>query len=296
MTLRSPRRPRVALIGAGALGRSLAPALAGAGYRLTAIASSDGRSARALARRVGGARAVPTAEAVQGANLVLLAVSDRAVAKVARGLAVDVTLDWSERIVLHHAGSLDLGPLAPLAALGAGVGLLHPLQTLSGSPLATRLIPGSHAQIDGDRRGRAAARQLARALGLIPLSGRRHGRSPGLIHAGASMVANDLLALLHVGIELLVEAGVPRPRARQALVALARGTLAQAADRGPLGALTGAVARGDLETLRTHLQTLGARWPAAASAHRGLSVLLNTEIRRQQSRRRRAPGSRGGPG
>src|SRR5438552_7380311 len=79
--------PRIGFIGAGQLASVLAPALAQAGYTVTAVTSAQQADAEALAKRVPGAQAVPTPQAVAEANdLVFLTVPDDAIAAVAGGI------------------------------------------------------------------------------------------------------------------------------------------------------------------------------------------------------------------
>src|SRR5262245_3623584 len=76
----------VAVIGAGAVGSAFAVDLALAGADLR-VASRTPKRAEELARRARGARACPASEAIRGARLVLLAVSDGALPGVADELA-----------------------------------------------------------------------------------------------------------------------------------------------------------------------------------------------------------------
>jgi predicted short-subunit dehydrogenase-like oxidoreductase (DUF2520 family) len=247
-----------AVIGAGRLARALLPLLGPAGHPVVAVA--DGRRARAA--DVGAAR------------LVLLAVPDRAIAEVAARLARRA-IDWRGRVVLHHAGALGLSPLAALARRGAGVGVLHPLQCLgTDAAAAADLVRGSRARIEGDRAGRAAAARLARGLGLVVLPIDPTPASRAAYHAAAALASNDLVALLDLAAELLVSAGVSRHAARRALLPLARGTLCQLEAADLAGALTGPAARGDVPTLRAHLERLAQGSPEGAEVHRLLSGRL----------------------
>jgi len=272
---RSKRIPTT-IVGTGKLARSLAPLLDRAGYPIAAIVGRTRRAAVAVCDST--RRAHPTTSPRVGAErglLILIAVSDRAIETVARKLAAARGIDWSERTVMHHAGALGPEPLARLAAAGATVGVMHPLQSLGTPRLAREILPGSRARVEGDRAGAAAARRLARALELVPLDFPELSEEDRTAyHAAASLLSNDLLALLTIATELLEAAGLERDRALAALLPLARGTLRQLEAEGLGGALTGPAARGDVETLRRHLERLRARSPQDAEAHRLLSLRL----------------------
>jgi len=254
-------RATVALVGAGKLAQALLPALRAAGYRVRTVASRP--------------RAGSPSISLGDAAIVLLAVPDAAIPGVAARLARDPH-GFEERVVLHHAGALGPEVLAALAKRGASVGVLHPLQSLADARIARLTLPGSAARIEGDPRAVRAARRLARGLGLRPLRlpRRTTAADRAAYHAAASLVANDLLALLDGGVALLVECGATRKEALAALTTLARGVLANAEAIGLERALTGPVARGDGATLALQLKRMARRSKDAAAAHRALSRLL----------------------
>jgi predicted short-subunit dehydrogenase-like oxidoreductase (DUF2520 family) len=275
------RPPEVAttVVGTGRLARSLVPLLGPAGHPVVSVVGRRLAAARATCRQARRAR--PTTSLRAGAErgqLILLAVPDRSIADVTRELAALDDVDWKRRVVLHHAGALGCEPLEALRRAGAGAGLLHPLQSLGVPALAAEILPESRARIEGDRRGRAAARRLARALGLaaLPLKD-LSPRDRTAYHAAASLVSNDLLALLAVGAGLLESVGLGHRRALDALLPLIRGTLRQVEQAGLSGPLTGPAPRGDVETLRAHLRrldTIAGGWPEDREIHRLLSIRL----------------------
>jgi predicted short-subunit dehydrogenase-like oxidoreductase (DUF2520 family) len=101
------------------------------------------------------------------------------------------------------------------------------------------------------------------------------------------MVANDLVALLLAGESLLNGIGLPQTTLRAGLVFLAQSSLQAVAavpqDKPWVSGLTGAVARGDAQTLQRHLTVLDQQHStvgpdSAASLHRALSAALVTAL------------------
>ena len=106
-------RPKLAVIGTGGLARSIVPLLVHAGYPVVAIAARSSASARRLVRKTPGSRAATLPEdAARDAQIVLLAVPDRAIAPVATRLALALRVEASDKVFLHHAGALGVAPLA----------------------------------------------------------------------------------------------------------------------------------------------------------------------------------------
>jgi predicted short-subunit dehydrogenase-like oxidoreductase (DUF2520 family) len=269
-----PEITGIAFIGAGRLARAFLPALRDSRYSIMTVAATSLASARRVCRLAPGA--VPKADAAAAAapaGLVLMAVPDAVITPLCRKLAHAAEVTWRGKIVLHHAGALGPEALAPLEGRGASTGLLHPLQTLGDSDIAARLLRGSRARIEGSPRARSAARNLARALRLVPLpfDSPLTAQQRIMYHAAASMLSNDFIALLGTGTSILESAGLDRRTAIEALAPLVRGTLLQAEQKGLGAAFSGPVARGDVETLASHLRTLSRRSRAGERIHRLLS-------------------------
>ena len=270
----SATRPRVAIVGAGGLARAMALALSRSGGASVTLAARRGAAAALAvrdARRVRAAASI--ADALTDAEVVILAVPDRAITTAASAL-VPLRRSWRGVVALHAAGALGPAPLAPLRAAGAATGVLHPLAVLGeGGADALR---GAFARIEGSAKARSAARRLCALTGLVPLKGARLSSTGGraAYHAAASLASNDVVALLAIAHGLLVDLGVPRRDASAALTALAAGAIAQVRDAGLVGALTGPVARNDRKTLAAQLRLLASADRVAERAHRALSLRL----------------------
>src|SRR5437879_3331823 len=119
---------RIGFVGAGQLANVLAPALAQAGYTVAAVASTEQADAEALAKRLPGAQALPTPQAVaEAADLIFLTTPDDAIAAVAGSIR------WRpETAAVHCSGTFGLELLSTASSQGAATGSFHPLQTFAG--------------------------------------------------------------------------------------------------------------------------------------------------------------------
>ncbi|MBM3674246.1 MAG: DUF2520 domain-containing protein [Actinobacteria bacterium] len=231
----------LALVGPGRAGVAVAAALVTAGWRVVGVA---GRSPDAPSTRAAGvsleAPPVPVAQAAAGADVVLVATPDAAIAQVVAAIAPAVS---ASTLVVHLSGSLGLDVLAPVAAAGGRAGALHPLQSLPSSGLGLSRLRGSWCAVAGDPQ----VYDLAAAMGMHPMALADADRVR--YHAAACVASNHLVALL-----AQVERLAPVPL--EAYLPLVRATVENVAELGPAGALTGPVARGDVETVRAHLAVL----------------------------------------
>src|ERR1043166_4236547 len=138
------------IVGPGRLGQALGRLLSDAGVPVRFVAARKLAVARRAVEFIGSGEPVSLGRLgdreLAQVRIVLLTVSDSAIAEVASYLAVvhDRTKacdaeHWSGKIVLHTCGSLPAtGPASVLASLrdrGASVGSLHPFQTVR-SPAA----------------------------------------------------------------------------------------------------------------------------------------------------------------
>ncbi|HMI94268.1 MAG TPA: Rossmann-like and DUF2520 domain-containing protein [Polyangiales bacterium] len=248
---RGTRKPEIALLGAGRLGSSLAIALDDAGYRVVAVASRRRAAAGALAKRLKRAEVCPARELWARAPLVILAVPDDALAQVAAGAQVQ-----PGQAVVHCSGALGLDVLAPVAERGGRRGCLHPLQAFP-ERYAPERLHGVSCGIDGDGALAAQLARLVRALGARPFSLR--GADRARYHAAAVLASNYVVALRAAAEDAWALAGLPRAQAGVALQPLTRGAV-DALGALPLErALTGPIARGDVQTVARHLQALAAK-------------------------------------
>lgn len=205
-------------------------------------------------------------------DVVLLAVRDGAIGDAATELAGSRAVTPAHT-VLHLSGLLDETPLAPLRPSGAALGCLHPLQAIARPEAAPERLRGAVAVLTGDARAVEVGAQLARSVGMRPVS--LAGSAKARYHAAAAMASNYLVVLASVAERLMAEAGVAPADARGGIATLMEGTLANVRAQGG-AALTGPIVRGDVETVRAHLATLP---PALQNVYRALGLVALQQAR-----------------
>jgi predicted short-subunit dehydrogenase-like oxidoreductase (DUF2520 family) len=243
-------QPRVTIIGAGRMGQGLGLALKRRGYKIALVARTSREVTPPLMLHQGS-----RAEATAGAELVLIATPDDAIAQVAAELAAEGAIS-RDQVVLHLSGLLDRNALLPLEESGAGCGSFHPLQSVAEAATAAERLKGAYVGIEGDDRALVAAERLANTLRMIPV--RIPAAAKPAYHAGAAFVANYTVALVGVAERLARAAGVPADIAARIYLPLLGGAVANLNALGPAASLTGAVRRGDEQTIRAHLKALSA--------------------------------------
>jgi len=243
-------QPRVTIIGAGRMGQGLGLALKRRGYKILMVARTPRDVTPPLMLHQGS-----RAEATAGAELVLIATPDDAIGQVAAELAAEGAIS-RDQVVLHLSGLLDRNALLPLEESGAACGSFHPLQSVAEAGTAAERLKGAYVGIEGDDRALVAAERLANTLRMIPV--RIPAAAKPAYHAGAAFVANYTVALVGVAERIARAAGVPADIAARIYLPLLGGAVANLNALGPAASLTGAVRRGDEQTIRAHLKALSA--------------------------------------
>ncbi len=241
---------RVAVIGAGRMGQGIALALSRSGAPVHLL----GRTAKPIPGPLvveADDWGVPCREA----ELILIATPDAAIPAIAARLAAEGNISPGQA-VLHLSGMLGRHALDPLVATGAALGSFHPLQTVADPTTAAERLRGAFAGIEGDDRAIAAGTRLAGVLGMIPVEIPADAKA--IYHAGATLVANYTVALMGMAVRLARQAGVPADLAPRLYLPLLRGALDNLDRLPPEDALTGAIRRGDTETVTAHLAALPA--------------------------------------
>lgn len=189
----------------------------------------------------------------EGTTILVLAVPDRALAEVAYDFAMAGPAP-SGCAALHVSGALSADVLAPLNGAGYAVGSIHPLQSLADPWDGVRRLTGASFAVAGEPTALAAARRLVRGLDGVDFVVVNRDRP--VYHAAAVFASNYVVALADTAIRLFEQAGVPAASAPDAVRSLMRGTLDNLEHLGVTSALTGPVARGDVDTVRMHLARL----------------------------------------
>jgi predicted short-subunit dehydrogenase-like oxidoreductase (DUF2520 family) len=256
---------RIGFIGAGRTANALARALADAGYAVVAVASRTRASAETLAARLPAARAVASPQAVVDAcDLVFLTTPDVALRDVVESLR------WREGVaVVHTSGAESRALLAVAAEQGASTGSLHPLQTFADRDQAPGLA-GTVFAVEAEGDLRLLLLKIVAALGGTPIELRAEDKA--LYHASAVLMSNYVVTLSKLASDLWLRFGWERPAAIKALAPLLRGAVTNIESLGVPAALTGPVARGDVETVRRHVEALFQAAPEVLPAYRALAL------------------------
>lgn len=243
-------RLSMGVVGAGRVGAVLAARFRAAGHPLAGVSGRSQASQLRIRTLLPGVDVLTPVEVAAAGDVLLLAVPDDDLIAVAEELAASGAVRPGQ-YVLHTSGRHGLDALASLTRLGARPIAFHPAMTFTGTPVDLERTP-----VFGLTAGTAErqfAEELVAALGGTPMWVAEADRA--LYHAALAHGANHLVTLVAQSMDLLRTAGAQDPAA--VLRPLLTAALGNALTYGD-AALTGPVVRGDVTTIRAHVDALAA--------------------------------------
>lgn len=238
------------IIGTGTVGTAIAVRLVEAGYQCLGVETRSARSYARFRQYLNRDR-MPIESWVPEADLIFITTQDGMIGSAAKNLA-DRKLYKNGQIWIHCSGSQKAQILKEDPALPVKTLSMHPIQTFADVGEALKLLPGSHFGLEGEAIEEGI--QIVRDLGGIPHQLDPEGKP--LYHAGSVMASNYIVALADMAVQLFNLAGIPKEAALESLIPLMQGTLRNLEKVGLPQALTGPIARGDSEVVRSHLECI----------------------------------------
>lgn len=242
----------VGIISAGKVGAVLGAALRGAGHSIIGVHAVSEDSRNRAESLLGGVPVLEIPEIMRRAELVLLAVPDDALGGLVSGLAEAGHIQAGQLIV-HTSGRFGTEVLAPALGRGA-IGLaIHPAMTFTGLSMDLQKLHTCAFGVTAPGPVLPIAQALVVEMGGEPVVIREADRLT--YHAALAHASNHLNTITGQSAEMLHRIGVEH--AETVLRPLMQASLDNALASGE-GALTGPVARGDVGTVRHHVQLLAS--------------------------------------
>lgn len=232
-------RWRVVLIGSGNVATSLALALNGKCH-LVQVYSRSMASAEALASRVGAQATNDLSQIVTDADIYVISVVDDAITRVLE------TCPARGGLWVHTSGSTSIDVFK---GKRTRYGVLYPMQSFSKSCPAR--MHEVHIFIEGcDSCATQEVKELAMLLtnNVHEITSRERER----LHVAAVFACNFANHMFTLSSEVLDEAGIPF----DAMLPLIKTTIAKLDNLTPTQSQTGPAARGDINVIERHLQSL----------------------------------------
>jgi len=259
----------VAILGLGKVGTAVGFFLRRAGYPVSAVAARSTASASRGVEFTGGTIFEDYTEAARRGSFILITTVDDAIAPVCERIARGGAVGPGKKVV-HMSGACGLDVLRSAKETGASVACIHPIQSFADVRNAIENIPGSSFGVTADGEIEPWALQVVQDLG---------GRSfiiadadKPLYHAAACMASNYLVTLMHLVERIYRRIGLEGDDALRAFWPLVRGTIRNIEAKGTVQSLTGPISRGDVGTVKKHVEAFEKEIPELDGLYRALGL------------------------
>ncbi|GAA5520951.1 DUF2520 domain-containing protein [Aliifodinibius salicampi] len=246
-------KPDVTIIGLGALGTTLVRALVEKGVEVKSVYNRTSKTAYSVARKlnIDIAGGFPSGINELG-EIVFITVSDGAISEITARLK-KLSGNVEDHTFVHCSGSESAELLSPLRKEGGAVASFHPLQTFTSSS-TTDDFSDIFFSLQGDEKSFGLLRKIAKSLGAKAMEVTASQKSH--LHVAGVMASNYLHALLQSSVSLAEISGLPAEDIKRALLPLVQTSLNNAKQSSFEAALSGPIKRGDITTVKKHLDIL----------------------------------------
>lgn len=257
------KKYRTCIIGAGRVGTTIAAKITqkeSCSFVLDSVSSRSEDSLNRARKLLGNIKReigfyLDNKKAAKGADVVLICTPDDIISKVSKELFEEgggVFKDPSSLTVIHFSGLKPLNALIGAQEIGVHRASTHPIKSFASIDSALETLAGTIFGITySDNISEKVAKSLIEALEGRVIEVQDSKKS--LYHASACIASNFLVTLIDFAVDVLSLTGASNQEALLALSGLIDGTVSNIKELGTKQALTGPIARGDIQTIRQHL-------------------------------------------
>lgn len=241
---------KIAIIGAGKIANSLAPALMKSGYKISQIVSSNLASAENLAKKSKTKfYSNKFTNDLSSCNFFILSVPDLEISKIAKKLA-GLKLDFNNSIFIHLSGAENIKILSSLRKRHASVASMHIMQTFPSKQFCP--IKDSYAAIECESESaRIILEKIAADLSLKAFQ--IETKQKPLYHLAGVFASNFLVGNLSASEFLFDKSKKANLDFFSVLEPIIQTTLKNISKNGTANSLSGPVQRGDIKTVEKHI-------------------------------------------
>lgn len=230
---------KIGFIGAGKVGKSFAMYLTDNGFEVSGFYNRTYKT---------DVTCFETLELLlQNSDIIGITVNDDQIQNVVNQITM-LNYNTSNKMFFHMSGAHNS---TELSRLSDNVFSLHPLKAFPTVVGSTKIFNDIFFSLENPQpKILEWVNQLGIKYFIVPSQGKAQ------YHAAAAIVSNYLVSVIDFGLSQLHQMGIEPPLAQKAFWPLIVDTIANVERLGTKGALTGPIVRGDVETIKRHLEVL----------------------------------------
>ncbi len=236
---------KIFVFGAGHVGTALSIVFKRIGFEVS-VASRSMSSAKKAAR-LSGANCC-SVENCKKSDIIFLTVPDSEIVNAANKIKKFLS---EKQIVVHTSGALSSDIIKFLPSYVAS---LHPLKSFADPVMAASSIRGTLFTFEGDDVAESVLKNIVEKMeGKFV---RINPEDKIRYHLAAALAANYTVSLANISANILESLGFERADAESALANLLEGVVVNIKNKGIIASLTGPIERGDVLTVKKHLESV----------------------------------------
>ncbi len=268
MMLTKRSHKKISVLGAGRVGVSLGWLLAHQKLPFAGIYSRSTSSSEKAIKFIKKGQVFRKLKLlIESSHIILIAVNDEEIKNVVRDILK--VCPCGGKIFIHTSGLLPSSVLSPLSSHGAHIASMHPLLTIPSPKIGIKSIKGSYFALEGKKKALFEAEELVKLIGGKSFVIAENMKSR--YHLAACFLSNYIVALSDLALDLLTDKCFTKNEWLTLFSPLMEATARSLAREGIPNALTGPIARGDLSTIRKHMDLLKELPRDTQNLHRILS-------------------------
>ncbi|MGL4741715.1 MAG: Rossmann-like and DUF2520 domain-containing protein [Sarcina sp.] len=187
-------------------------------------------------------------ELVKNSSVIFISTADCAIAQMWELLK---QYNITGKIICHGSGSISSEIFSNINKFGAYGYSIHPMLAISSKYDSYKLLKNAFITIEGDKKYKYSLYNLFKDIGndVAFISSNDKAK----YHLSAVMASNLIVAQVNKSVQLLSECGFDKNEALKALMPLIENNIKNISKKGVEESLTGPVERGDLGTIKRHV-------------------------------------------
>ncbi len=247
-------------VGAGKVGKGFGAYLKSNDITLSGYFSRSEKSAKEAASLTESGYYSDIMSLVRSSDCIFITTPDAVIETLAGQIASDsentqgLEGNLQGKIFVHMSGAHSSARLEVLKARGADICSVHPIQSIADVRTAVDQLKTTVFSVEGTPGAVKAMSELLESMHNTYFIIEEEQKT--LYHMAACTVSNYLVTLVDYGLAMYEAIGIDRQVAYQALYPLIRGTVENLKHMDTKEALTGPISRGDIDTVKAHLQAV----------------------------------------
>ena len=242
---------RIGIIGAGRVGCSIGKYLRIKEQELAGYYDVDSGAAKEAAEFTQTDVFGAIQELLDSSDIIFITTPDTYIISVWEQIK---TLSLKNQIICHCSGALSSDSFSKDEHMTVSCCSIHPMLPFSNRFSSYEQLNNAFFTVEGDKKASDVLCELFRSFGnevcIIDKS------KKAKYHAAASILSNQVIAVLDMGYSLLTECGFTREEALRATSQLVTKNIENVIANDCSAALTGPIERGDAQTIKKHLDCL----------------------------------------